>query len=101
MHFRSLNDWKVKYGESVREKVSLLEPIVHYPIGLKYTLYLPRRGTDLMNVGSVVDKFFCDCLVKAGIIPDDNCEYLNSVRFYFGGWDKENPRAIVEIIPRV
>jgi len=46
-----------------------------------------------MNVGAVVDKFFCDALVTAGKIKDDDYKYLPVFGFKFGGIDKKRPRC--------
>lgn len=51
-----------------------------------------RRKFDLSNHWESV----ADCLVKAGILTDDNCEALPEVILRFGGVDKLNPR--VEIL---
>jgi hypothetical protein len=34
------------------------------------------RKFDTMNIVSVVDKFFCDWLVKNEWLPDDNCDII-------------------------
>ena len=44
-----------------------------------------QRKFDIANILSVVDKFACDCLVKEGIISEDNWQYLTSVVYDFGG----------------
>ena len=44
-----------------------------------------KRKFDIANILSVVDKFACDCLVKEGIISEDNWQYLTSVVYDFGG----------------
>lgn len=65
---------------------------------LRYVLYLPTaRKTDVANVGSVVDKFFSDALVKSGVLPDDNYDHLPMVVYEFAEIDRKNPRAVVEI----
>ena len=44
-----------------------------------------QRKFDIANILSVVDKFACDCLVKEGIISEDNWQFLTSVVYEFGG----------------
>lgn len=53
-----------------------------------YKLYIDKENCDMMNVVSVIDKFFQDGLVKFGLVEDDNvtiykkfsaeCEVLES-----------------------
>lgn len=53
-----------------------------------YKLYIDKTNCDMMNVVSVIDKFFQDGLVKFGLVEDDNvniykkfsaeCEILES-----------------------
>jgi hypothetical protein len=52
---------------------------------------------DTNNICSIVDKFFSDALVEAGILPDDNYKYIFSSTFKFGRIDRENPRVDVTI----
>ena len=42
---------------------------------------------DLMNVGSIIDKFFQDFLVSEGILKDDNIKVVTNVSF-IGEWVK-------------
>jgi len=56
---------------------------------LEYVLYLPNKlRRDISNVCSVVDKNFCDSLVKNGNVPDDNYEHLKRVVYQYGGYDE-------------
>mgnify|MGYP003643022301 CR=1 FL=1 len=59
-----------------------------------YTYYSKtKRRIDISNPCSIIDKFACDALVKAGIIKDDSFEQVQAVVYKFGGFDKENPRC--------
>ena len=61
---------------------------------LEYEIFFPnKRRTDLLNVGSIVDKFASDCLVECGYIVDDDRTVVQTVLFKDGGIDRENPRA--------
>jgi len=67
-------------------------------ISLKYTLYVgTKRRCDLSNVCCIIDKYFSDALVNNGIIEDDSYEYIKNVQYVYGGYDKANPRCVVEI----
>lgn len=65
------------------------------PVEIKYYLHV-KKNADLTNVGTVVDKFLQDALVKRGILIDDNCKYVQRVAFYFMGYSKEG-KVRVEI----
>ena len=68
-----------------------------------YKLYIDKTNCDMMNVVSVIDKFFQDGLVEFGLVEDDNvtiykkfsaeCEVLES--------KKVKRKKVVEGIPRI
>lgn len=73
-------------------------PVFSGKVQITYTLYpKTKRLTDVSNVCSVVDKFFCDALVKMGKLEDDNYLFLPKVIYQFGEVDKDNPRVDIEI----
>lgn len=61
-----------------------------YPISVAVTVYFDnKRRHDLDNVlGGVMD-----ALVAAGIIEDDNVNFVDSIDISYGGIDKEKPRV--------
>ena len=69
-------------------------PCIDYPINLKAIYYMPtNRKVDLINLHSCLH----DCLVKKGVLLDDNCSIIVSTdgsRVYY---DKLNPRTEVYI----
>jgi len=94
-HHRVLYNAKLAFQGEVYPQ--LRGRVVKTPVRLVYSVWLARRGSDLMNIGSVVDKFLCDALVHAGVIPDDNHRHIRQVEFIFAGIDSKNPRVEVEI----
>jgi len=95
-HYRILAEAKINFDLIMREEVMKL-PVMK-KVELTFTVYFKdRRGRDVNNYCSVIEKFTADCLVKAGKIPDDNFNYLQKTTFLFGGIDKENPRCEIEI----
>ena len=91
------NNVKRIYSETVKPLICALES-VSPPISIKYTIYLKTKArADLMNYGAIVDKFFSDAMVECGYLPDDSVKEIVNVSFEFGGYDKANPRADVEI----
>jgi hypothetical protein len=58
------------------------------------TLYAPdKRAGDLTNKAESI----MDLLVDNKLIKDDNWFVLESVVLLFGGVDKDNPRAVIEL----
>ena len=95
-HYHLLNNAKVKFTESVTPLLTTLPRITRCRI--HYTYYAPSRGAvDVANVCSIVDKFFCDTLVTAGKLKDDNYHYLDQVTYSFGGVEIKNPRITATI----
>lgn len=68
------------------------EPFEHSRVIIQY--YFPdKRRRDCDNFAG---KFLLDGLTKAGVIVDDDLKHLSvSVR---GGYDRENPRTVIEIV---
>lgn len=61
-----------------------------YPISIAMEFYYPtKRAKDLDNSASAV----LDALVHAGVIEDDNINFVDNISLSFGGYDKENPRV--------
>lgn len=95
-HYRELSAAKVSFNERVKPLVGHL-PILDRAI-IAYTLFVPdARPRDVGNVCSIVDKFFCDVLVKAGKLADDNRMILPIIAFGDGGIDRHNPRVEANI----
>lgn len=84
-HYLVLNKAKVNFKELVTTEISKL-PVFEELFNIEYVLYRDtHRHCDVANVCSIVDKFFCDALVEAGKLPDDNYDYLKSVSYQWGG----------------
>lgn len=67
-------------------------------IEIEYTLYpKTKRLCDVANILSIVDKFFCDCLVELGKLEEDNYNFVPKVSYQIGEVDKLNPRAKIHI----
>lgn len=61
-----------------------------YPIALSLVFYFDnKRRHDLDNAAGGV----MDALVKAGVLTDDNVNYVECITLQYGGIDKINPRA--------
>ncbi|QIG70530.1 RusA-like Holliday junction resolvase [Rhizobium phage RHph_N38] len=89
---------KVKFKDHIWEQLAFLPTMGG--VKLIYTLFMgTNREADLSNICVIVDKFFCDALVEAGKLPDDNVNYLQSIDYRFGGVDKNNPRVEITLEP--
>lgn len=99
--YRNFN--KFSLGTAKKAYAELMsEPVLKLPqfnkIHIEYVLFTgSKRKVDLMNIGCIVDKFFCDVLTEQGKLPDDNSDYLPSISFKFGGIDKSFPRMEINI----
>lgn len=88
LHFHSLNYQKKAFKE-------LVEPLLRdlprmEQIELRYQIFpKTKRLFDVVNVASIVDKYFSDALSEIGIIPDDNYLHIPDVRIGFGGFADE------------
>lgn len=95
-YYRTLNDIKVKFTEEVTPQILNLP--TYKTVSLIYTLYpKTKRLCDVANICSIVDKFFCDVLVKNHKLEDDNYTIVKDVKYQIGKVDKENPRVTVTI----
>ncbi len=90
LHFRSLSAQKNEFYEVAKKLLQGIPPLGI--ITLHYEVYVEtKRRLDIMNVGSIVDKYFSDTLTSEGIIEDDDFKNIPSVSFAFGGFvDKEH-----------
>lgn len=52
-----------------------------------------KRKVDRANVLCLHEKFASDALVKAGVLEDDNDQFIESTHYYTGEIDKHNPRV--------
>jgi|TARA_B110000285_G_C15114841_1_gene613440 hypothetical protein len=95
-HYRILSSAKKIYAENLVDRISY--PMYEEPVRLTYTYFAKsKRRLDVSNPCSVIDKFTCDALVKAGVLEDDSFEHIKEVVYKFGGIDKERPRCELEI----
>lgn len=69
------------------------------PIKILLTYFKPTaRRSDRSNVLCIHEKYFCDAMVEAGCIEDDNDKFLFSTKYEGGEKDKNNPRVEILIM---
>ncbi len=84
-HYQILNKAKVNFKNAVSEDIHRLPEFESIDL-IEYKLYRnTKRRCDVGNICSIVDKFFCDALVEAGKLPDDNFFYLRNITYSWGG----------------
>jgi hypothetical protein len=95
-HYHKLNNQKDWFTTEVQPLLSEIPKMTS--VWLHYEIFFNSAAEgDLMNVGAVLDKFFTDVVVKAGILPDDKTKYLKYVTFSFGGVAKRDGHALATI----
>lgn len=91
-HYRILSNAKKIYADNLIDRISY--PKYKEPVVLTYTYYAKsKRRLDISNPCSIIDKFTCDALVKAGVLEDDSSKQIKQVVYKYGGVDKDNPRC--------
>lgn len=84
------NNLKRNYKETISQ---YLDFKFDGEISIHYDYYAPdKRVRDLMNVVSVVDKFFQDTLVDKGCILADDTSIVKTISVKYKGIDKGNSR---------
>ena len=91
-YYRTLASAKKIYADNLVDRIS--HPKYEEPVVLTYTYYAKsKRRLDVSNPCSIIDKFTCDALVKAGVLEDDSSKQIKKVVYKYGGIEKENPRC--------
>jgi hypothetical protein len=94
-HYSVSNNCKKNFKRDIKE---LLNFRLDGKVKIDYEYYAPdKRKRDLMNVISVVDKFFQDAMVETGCIEADDMSIVVEVNSRFVAIDKQNPRLTATI----
>lgn len=100
LNLNQYRNWKFMVSNMLKDTFSEGMRRVLSDVKLKDELYITykyykgsNRRSDKNNVISIVDKFFCDSLVKYDIIPDDNDNIIISTHNHQTEIDKLNPRV--------
>ena len=100
MMFHTLNNLKKKFKEIVSKEFP--KKTFYKAYRLEYEIFLPNKmKRDIMNIGSMVDKFSNDALVEQGICEEDNYTCLQDVRFTYGGYDPDKKGYIIVTVIEV
>jgi hypothetical protein len=94
-HYSVSNNCKKNFKQDIKHLLSFR---LKGQVRIDYEYYAPdKRKRDLMNVISVIDKFFQDAMVESGCIEADDVSIVVEVNSKFMGIDRENPRLEVTI----
>jgi len=94
-HYQVSNDIKRRFKSEVFDKLDFR---ITGKVKIEYFYFAPdKRTRDLMNVISVIDKFFQDAMVERGCIESDDLSTVVEVNSCYMGIDKQDPRLDVMI----
>lgn len=94
-HYQVSNDIKRRFKADISRMLNFR---INGKVKIEYFYFAPdKRTRDLMNVISVVDKFFQDAMVEFGCIETDDLSTVVEVNSCYMGIDKANPRLDVII----
>lgn len=96
---RVYNTEKVKNEKLIRQclmKQNMAKVRIDKPIAIQYMIYAKDRKHDRQNLGSCLDKCFCDALQTMKILKNDGWNDIVDIKFDYGV-DPKNPRAEIII----
>lgn len=96
---RVYNTEKVKNEKIIRQclrKQGLGGIKIDKPIAIHYKIYAKDKKHDRQNLGSCLDKCFCDALQEMKILRNDSWDWVVKLSFDYD-IDRENPRAEITI----
>ena len=96
---RVYNTEKVKNEKIIRQclqKQGMGKVRIEKPIAIEYKIYAPNKKHDRQNLGSCLDKCFCDALQTMKIIKNDGWNDIVALKFDYDV-DAKNPRAEITI----
>lgn len=96
---RVYNTEKVKNEKLIRQslaKQGMAKVRIEKPIAIHYKIYAKDKKHDRQNLGSCLDKCFCDALQTMKILKNDGWNDIISIMFDYDV-DPKNPRAEITI----
>jgi len=81
-----------EWQKEADKQIKMFDYRFEKPVALDIQIWnKDNRARDLDNqVSSILD-----ALVKASILVDDSCKYVNQILVSFRGVEKENPKAVI------
>ena len=96
---RVFNTEKAKNEKLIRNcliKQNMSKVKIEHPIAIHYMIYAKDKKHDRQNLGSCLDKCFCDAMQTMKILKNDGWNDIISIMFDYDV-DAKNPRAEVTI----
>ena len=96
---RVFNPEKVKNEKIIRQclmKQGMAKVKIEKPIAIHYKIYAPNKKHDRQNLGSCLDKCFCDALQTMKILRNDGWNDIVKLSFDYDV-DSKDPRAEITI----
>jgi len=96
---RVYNTEKTKNEKLIRQclaKQKMDKVRIEKPIAIHYMIYAKDKKHDRQNLGSCLDKCFCDAMQTMKILHNDGWNDIVEIRFDYGV-DSKNPRAEILI----
>ena len=96
---RVYNTEKTKNERIIRQclvRQNMAKVRIEKPIAIQYKIYAPNKKHDRQNLGSCLDKCFCDALQTMKIIKNDGWNDIVDLKFDYDV-DTKNPRAEIII----
>ena len=96
---RVFNPEKVRNEKIIRQcliKQGMAKVKIEKPIAIHYKIYAPNKKHDRQNLGSCLDKCFCDALQTMKILPNDAWDWVVKLSFDYDV-DRKDPRAEITI----
>ena len=97
---RVYNTEKVKNEKLIRQcllKQGMEKVRIEKPIAIHYMIYAKDKKHDRMNLGSCLDKCFCDAMQTMKILSNDGWNNIVDIKFDYSV-DSRNPRAEITIM---
>ena len=96
---RVYNTEKTKNEKLIRQclaKQKMNKVRIEKPIAIHYMIYAKDKKHDRQNLGSCLDKCFCDAMQTMKILKNDGWSDIVKISFDYDV-DPKNPRAVIEI----
>lgn len=96
---RVYNTEKAKNEKLIRQclaKQGMAKVKIEKPIAIHYMIYAKDKKHDRMNLGSCLDKCFCDAMQTMKILHNDGFDDIVKITFDYDV-DRQKPRAEITI----
>ena len=106
LNINNYRNWHCQVSNNLKKLFCETIDVSHLPkvdgqMSISYVFFYPDKSRrDIDNSLGCIAKFTADALIHYGVIEDDNHNIVTSITGSFGGYDPDNPRCEVTIIPQ-